>query len=221
MLFDTNFSDPAMLGSGVSRYTFGNWPFTKMPNLMKFHYMLCLSYYIEDGVIHLTQAPDYDFWEMTLHHVIAGMLIFASYMNGFWVLGVKVLIQMDFEDIWVGLSRFMHDFAPAIPTMLSFIVLVISWAYFRLYAFWVTVVDFPLQGRLSIDNHTETVPIISVLLLSLLALNIYWFILLLHMGFKMVVQNKMVDTANKMKLEDKEAESLVENHVKIIGRNTS
>jgi hypothetical protein len=153
VLYDTNFSDPSMFGDGVTRYTLGNWPYTAIPYLMKFHYMLCLSYYVEDGIVHLTQTPDYDFWEMTLHHIVTGMLIFISYMTGFWILGVKVLIQMDFEDIWVGLSRFNHDFARSFVTITTFFIMVVSWAYFRFYVFWVTVMDFSFAGKLSVDNQ--------------------------------------------------------------------
>lgn len=96
VLRETNFASWLMFCGGDSDLIAGNWPFIKMPSLMKFHYMLCLSYYVEDGVAHMIQTPNYDYWEMTLHHMIAAMLIFASYMNGFWNFGVLVLVQMDF-----------------------------------------------------------------------------------------------------------------------------
>jgi hypothetical protein len=37
---ETNFASPSMLCEGSSDLINGNWPFTMMPKLMKFHYML-------------------------------------------------------------------------------------------------------------------------------------------------------------------------------------
>lgn len=105
VLNQTPFAPSLMFGDGEVLNTFGNYPFTPMPAMTKIYYMLSLSYYIEDGVQHLFQTPKYDYWEMVLHHVITGMLIFSSYMNGFWTIGIFVLIQMDLEDIFVGLIR--------------------------------------------------------------------------------------------------------------------
>ena len=96
VLNKTSFSPKMMLGNGDIMNTFGNYPYTPMPSLMKFYYMLSLSYYVEDGITHLVQTPKFDYWEMVLHHVITGMLIFSSFMNGFWVTGIFVLFQMDF-----------------------------------------------------------------------------------------------------------------------------
>jgi len=111
VLRQTPFASPTMFGDGEMMYTFGSWPYTVMPYGLKFYYLLSFSYYVEDGIMHLFMPPNYDYWEMILHHTLTAMLIFASYMNGFWNIGIFVLIQMDMEDIWIGMIRVVMDYS--------------------------------------------------------------------------------------------------------------
>ena len=136
VLNTTHFSPPTMFGSGELKTCFGDWPFTPMPDTLKFYYLLSFSYYVEDGIVHLFLPPNYDYWEMVLHHVITAMLIFSSYMNGFWNIGIFVLVQMDFEDIPIGMIRVVMDYA-SIPTIaVLYLTIMISWIYFRFFAFF-------------------------------------------------------------------------------------
>lgn len=110
VLNKTNFGPTITFGDGDHRLALGNYPYTAMPVLLKFYYMLSMSYYVEDGIGHIFNTPKFDFWEMVLHHIIAFMLLLDSYMNGFWIFAVLILPQMDFEDIWIGLIRCTMDY---------------------------------------------------------------------------------------------------------------
>lgn len=111
VLRDTHFGPPEMFGNGMTMTMFGDWPFVQMPYLLKFYYLLSFSYYVEDGIMHMIQTPNFDYWEMVLHHVVTSMLIFSSYMNGVWNIGILVLIQMDVEDIFIGAIRAIMDYS--------------------------------------------------------------------------------------------------------------
>ncbi len=118
---ETNFHSPLMFGSGNTSLVFADWPFTAMADFTKFYYMWSLCYYVEDMFVHCFMPPNSDFWEMILHHVVAILLIFASYMNGFWMIGIYVLMQMDISDVFVGLIRVVMDFAPIPPVAVIYI----------------------------------------------------------------------------------------------------
>mmetsp|Transcript_26203 Transcript_26203/g.30302 ORF Transcript_26203/g.30302 Transcript_26203/m.30302 type:complete len:249 (-) Transcript_26203:282-1028(-) len=106
-----HFFPPMMLGTGELMTTFSDWPYTQMPEYLKYYYMFSLSYYVEDLIMHMILPPNSDYFEMILHHLVTAMLIFSSYMNGFCNIGVFVLMQMDISDIFVGIIRMFIDFA--------------------------------------------------------------------------------------------------------------
>ncbi len=135
VLRQTNFAPSIMFGSGELMYTFGQWPYTIMPSGLKFYYMLSFSYYVEDGIIHIFSTPNYDYWEMVLHHTLTAMLIFSSYMNGFWNIGIFVLIQMDNADIWVGAIRAVMDYGNPLLSAFFYSGIMVSWVYFRFFAY--------------------------------------------------------------------------------------
>lgn len=194
VLNDTPFCPPIMLGEGELMQVFSDWPYTTMPKYLKFYYVMSVSYYLEDVCLHIVRPPNSDYFEMILHHIVAMMLIFASYINGFWNIGIFVLMQMDIADVFVGIIRVVIDFAPSIALFLIYLGIMGSWFYFRFIAYVYCVLwKFGLGGRLSVDGSTRVVPIIDFLLISLLGLNIYWFILLFQMGCRLVFKNKRHD----------------------------
>lgn len=165
-----------------------------MPDMLKFYYMLSFGYYLEDGLMLFFQTPNFDFWEMILHHVITCMLIFSSYMSGFWNIGIYILVQMDVEDIFIGLIRAVMDFSSVLTCAVVYLGIMSTWVYFRFIAFVkLTFWDFTLDTRLSIDGYSESVVVINFLLATLLALNVYWFILLLMMGFRLAFKGQKHD----------------------------
>lgn len=203
VLSETTFHSPWMFGNGELMKTFSDWPFTMMPPHLKFYYILSVSYYVEDMLVIMVLDPNSDFWEMILHHLISIMLIFSSYINGFWNVGIHVLIQMDISDAFVGLIRATMDYAPVPVIIVTYLSIMTTWFYFRFIAFTKCVLwTFALGGRLAVDGHSEVVTVIAFLLVSLLGLNIYWFILLSMMGYRLIFKNTPVDLQNVVSEKD-------------------
>jgi len=158
VLRDTKFCPPLMFGDGELMTVFSDWPFTEMPKYLKFYYMWSLSYYLEDLVFHLFQSPNSDYFEMILHHIITAMLIFSSYFNGFWNIGIFVLMQMDAADIFVGWIRIILDYANKWYIFTVYLGIMAGFLYFRLIVYTYCVLwKFGLGGRLSVDNFTQIV----------------------------------------------------------------
>lgn len=179
VLMNTNFCPSFMGGSGNHLLTIGNYPYTPMPNGLKFYYMLSISYYIQDGIEHIFMTPKFDFWEMILHHVITSLLLFSSYMNGLWIIGAHILPMMDFEDIWIGLIRAFMDCGNRIVIIVTYAMIMTSWIYLRFFvSTYVILISFSFTSRVTIDNNFNLCLANTILLFILQGLNIYWFILL-------------------------------------------
>ena len=82
--------------------------------------------------------------------------------------------------------------------------MMVSWVYFRFYAFTsITLVAFGLGARITVDNDAEIGSAAVILLITLLGLNIYWFILLVRMGYELIVNGKAKDLQAKLNLKSK------------------
>lgn len=117
VLWKSHFAPPMLGGDGDLGLLFGEWPYVPQPSMLKFYYIVSLSYYVEDGIMMCFQTPNFDFWEMILHHTIACMLIFFSYVCGFWNYGILILVQMDISDVFIGAIRIFMDFVPTWVTV--------------------------------------------------------------------------------------------------------
>ena len=203
ILRETTFCPTMMLGNGELMTVFSDWPFTEMPKFLKFYYILSLSYYLEDLVYHIFQPPNSDYFEMILHHIITAMLIFASYFNGFWNIGIFVLMQMDISDIFIGWIRVILDYEKSTYIFWIYVMIMITFLHFRIIAYTYCVLwTFGLGGRLSVDNFTYIVTIIDFLLVGLLGLNIYWYYLLAKMGLRFAFSGKQHDLQNIVTKKD-------------------
>jgi len=132
---DTNYQSPIMHGSGNHRFLMSDWPYNKIPRLLKIYYMVDASYHVETTIHHLISHQQSDFYEMLLHHYITILLIVGSYMTNLWNSGINVMIQMDNGDCVGGLMKATMDFMPTWFVLIFYFVLVYSWIYYRLYAY--------------------------------------------------------------------------------------
>mmetsp|Transcript_25697 Transcript_25697/g.22808 ORF Transcript_25697/g.22808 Transcript_25697/m.22808 type:complete len:93 (+) Transcript_25697:656-934(+) len=91
--------------------------------------------------------------------------------------------------------------------MVVYFSLMISWAYFRFVCFIGIIISWSFTGRLSADNNVMLCSYNSLLLCTLLCLNIYWFILLGKMGFGFIVHDKKEDLQQVINLKVKKDQS--------------
>lgn len=78
--------------------------------------------------------------------------------------------------------------------IVTYFVLMFTWFHFRFIAFFQSVFIYIFRGRLAVDNYTNIVTVIAFLLSMLLALNLYWFVLFMKMGYGLMIRKKKVGT---------------------------
>ena len=203
VLKDTNFTPPLMLGNGNEEYVLADYPFNEMPRYMKLYYIGSLSYYVQDLVAHLMTAPNSDYFEMILHHLVAIELIVSSYLFGLWMFGIWVLMQMDLADIWIGMIRLCMDFANKYLVFGIYLLIMHSFIHFRLLAFFKLLIwGVPMYLRSAINDSPDMLNYILILLMCLMVLNIWWFVLLLRMGYRFIAKRSTHDLQNVVTKKD-------------------
>lgn len=203
VLKDTNFTPPVMLGNGNEELVVGDYPFNEMPKHLKLYYIGSVSYYFQDLVVHLITTPNSDYFEMILHHLVAIELIVSSYLFGMWSIGIWVLMQMDLADIWIGLIRLCMDFANKYLVFGIYLLIMHSFIHFRFIAFFRLLLQgAPTSLRFAINDSPDMMSFNVILLTCLTTLNIWWFVLLLRMGYRFIAKRSTHDLQNVVSKKD-------------------
>ena len=111
----------------------------KMELEFKAFYMLQLGYHLQSIGWHFVEERRPDFATMMVHHVVTVMLIVGSYVSHFSRIGMLVLLVHDSSDIFVCITKCFHMCGWKKPAHVCFGLMVLAWAYTRLYLypFWV------------------------------------------------------------------------------------
>lgn len=193
----TVYQSSTMFGSGNHLLNDSDWPYNKPPAYLKLYYMMNMSYHVEETVQHFLLPAQNDFFEMLLHHYITMCLIGGSYMTHFWNSGINVMIQMDHGDIFAGVIKAFMDFTSTPFVLVTYICLVTSWIYFRIYAFSYEVIwEGSMIGRWKFDHNTSHQYAFQLLLIGLLILNVYWVFLFFKMGLRFLTKGEVKDIQN-------------------------
>jgi len=134
-----------------------------------------------------------DYLLMYAHHVVTLLLIIGSYSfsTEYIRFGAYVLILHDSSDIVIDIMRLSHDLGidmdSGVPMAEVFYVAnVCSWAYSRLYLFPIAIyATFVLEH----DPMGMTWALQGTCVL-LLTMHIFWYYLILRIGYKLVVGTK-------------------------------
>ena len=201
---DTNYQSKYMFGSGDMMLLDSDWPFNKPPRFLKLYYMAGISYHTSDMIHLFINNAQKDFFEMLLHHYITIMLIIGSYMTNFWNSGINVMIQMDVGEVFVGILRCFNDIWPVWFTIPVFLILNLSWLYFRIFVYtYEIIIQGSMIGRWRFDYNTSHQTSMQVLLMILLALNCYWQLLFFKMGYRVIFKGDTKDYQNPVEDIDK------------------
>ena len=105
-----------------------------------------------------------------------------------------MLFLMDNGDIFIGVIRAIMDWVPAVFTALTWVCIMVSFTYFRLYVYFVDVLSMSFFSPKGFHNNSGLIhKLLTALLFVLLILNVYWFLMLCKMGMRFVFKGKMDD----------------------------
>ena len=170
--------DSPVIGNGSWHNYFIDYPYAPFIEATKYYCLLNLSYHTESA-IQMIIRPGNDFFEMFCHHTMTFLIISGAYICNYNNIAVLFMLIIDNADIFVGLVRAGIDVLPEKLSFSIYIVLMISWAYTRLYVFVFEMLWIACFSTFKYFSGRLTPHIFMSCMLSVLAiLNYYWFFLL-------------------------------------------
>mmetsp|Transcript_35110 Transcript_35110/g.40573 ORF Transcript_35110/g.40573 Transcript_35110/m.40573 type:complete len:108 (-) Transcript_35110:42-365(-) len=89
------------------------------------------------------------------------------------------------------------DIVPTYAVIINYVILVVTWIYFRVFAFSYEVIwKGSMMGLWKIDYNSAHQLAFQILLLGLLTLNVYWTFLFFKMGYRMLTKGEVKDLQN-------------------------
>ena len=194
---DSYFLPTSLGGKGEARLMFKDFPYQSTEGfpLIREYLLVQLGYHTHSFIVHVFSKPRNDFIEMLLHHSMTVFLISLAYLMNYVTTSLLVLFSHDLSDILVYGIRMFVDTNKTKVTFAIYILLVMSWAYTRLFIFPTEIIYWATyQANVEIYGLW----VMGAMLHFLLVLHIYWFCLLIKMGVKFIKKGRPQDTQHDL-----------------------
>ncbi|CAG9330162.1 unnamed protein product [Blepharisma stoltei] len=200
---DSYFLSWKLGGKGDVNLMWTDFPFqsTETFPYIREYLMIQLGYHTQSFIVHILSKPRNDFMEMLLHHSLTICLLTSGYLMNYVVMSHLVLFVHDIPDLFVYLTRIFMDTKHKNITFLSYIGIMISWAYLRLYIYPFDLIRMGSFYDNPVSHEIYGMGILSGMVHVLLLMHIYWYVLLVKMGFKFVMTGVPADTQKKLNEE--------------------
>jgi len=181
---------------------FPNQP--KTPSVTWF-YTVQLAFYIYIQIAHVfLDVKRKDFWPMLVHHFLTIGLIMGSWWFTYFRMGMVVFFSMDFVDVIIEFAKIFKNLKWEKTSAFFFINLLFFWVFFRMGV-------FPYKVLFSVYSEVEAVHIeegyfdytynewwvFNMTLWALQVLQVYWFGVILHALYRLIVTGKVEDVTDK------------------------
>jgi hypothetical protein len=197
---DAPFLPWIMGGSGDSALIFQGYPYQNFDTcpLIRGYLMIQLGYHLFSLIAHCIAPARHDFMEMLLHHVVTVLLISGSYLMNYCAIGSLVLLIHDLADIFIYGSRLWLDTKYVFMAFAAYLGLLVAFVFGRLIVFPFWLIWYAVWFNYDYYQEVPGFWLMSVMLHFLLILHVYWFTLLLRLGYNYITQGKATDMhANK------------------------
>ncbi len=153
-----------------------------------------------------------DFQEMFAHHVITNLLVFGSSHARFTRVGSMVFLVHDISDVPVDLSKLANFMKWKVTTIVCFVALMVVWAITRLGMLPFVIIKgalfdshvMYLEGPMHVMFYRMYIPFFHFLLIGITSLHVFWFVILLRIGFRLVMKGERHDLSEHKQGEDQE-----------------
>lgn len=173
---------------------------------LKHYLLLQLGYHTHSLLYMLFLSPiRNDFIEMLLHHVATVFLIMASYLSNYHKAGSLIVFTHDIGDVTGYAIKAMVDTDNTPLIVVLYLVLLVSWAYSRLYVYPIHLLHGCLYTLPTVFPEISRVFLYSsnCMLGMLQVLHVYWYALFIVMGYALVTRGEKEDIQHRC--VDKEA----------------
>jgi hypothetical protein len=155
-----------------------------------------------------------DFREMAIHHVITNLLVIGSSHFRLNRCGSMVFMVHDISDVPVDMSKLANFMKWKVTTVICFVTMVITWAILRLGILPFFIYKSVLLESHTISNGTDGVsveffytwrPFFFSLFAGIIMLHVFWFQVLIKIGYALTVKKELHDYSEHKNGEDQKA----------------
>ncbi|CAH0478956.1 unnamed protein product [Peronospora belbahrii] len=196
---DEKWFPPVLGGKGVIRESY--WNLNKAPSFaLKYYYCLQLGYHFHSLLYMLFFSPmRNDFVEMLLHHLVTIILIGGSHLVNYCAMGSLVTFTHDIGDVTAYAIKSVVDTGNTPLVVVMYFVLLLSWAYTRLYVYPFHLLYNVIVVSRELDPHMVSIFLHPgcALMSMLMVLHVYWYGLFLVMGYTLFRKGLAEDIQDK------------------------
>ena len=187
-----------------------------MSDALKAYYLLYAARYIQGALSVMMEHKRKDFWEMQAHHAVTVWLICISYVYGWNRVGAVVMVLLDPADVPLHLAKMVKYIGDTrgggaqkrcqLAADILFVVFMLSFLVMRLilYPYVCWSAHFEAARYFSYDSGAWAC---VVLLYVLLALQFYWFALIVKVAVKVLTSGAAEDVRSDDEEEEEEGEA--------------
>ena len=148
-------------------------------------YYVEMGWYLHQSFAHVfLDKRKSDFLVMLSHHLITLLLLYFSWMHGYYRIGLLVLFSHDACDPFLEIGKISNYLHLTSLGIASFAGLIISWISLRLLFFPSLVYTAAFEGFWILGHDVSGYYFFNGLLWVLQALHFYWFILIVQVGLR-------------------------------------
>lgn len=163
---------------------------------IKYYFLVSAGFQLGNFYFLLVESQHSDLWETLAQVALALQLIFYGYTAKHLAVGSCLLLMHDVCDILTSACKALVHTTCKVSTFMGSMVLMVIWAYARLYCFGKLIL-IPMLREIEQQPPWKTSNIESslfaILLLSLFFMNIYWFSLMVKSAMIFVDFGKVTD----------------------------
>lgn len=173
LLKNENYFPKELGGNGDIEQMWVDLPYQNQSKNIYYYYVIALSYHLHSLIDQFKYYGKPSFGDMMLHHIITIGLILFSFFNNYARIGTLVLFVHDISDIFGALTKMSMHLSYEIITIFNYIMMLVLWAYFRLYVYPFKVINSALK-QVPYPHHEKN-KFLILLMASLVVLHVYWF----------------------------------------------
>jgi len=152
-----------------------------------------------------------DFREMAIHHVITNLLVIGSSHFRLTRVGSMVFMVHDISDVPVDMSKLANFMKWKVTTIICFVSMVIMWAILRLGILPFVIYKSALFESHAVTNGADGVPVefyymwrpfFYFLFAAIIMLHVFWFQVLIKIGYALAVKKELHDYTEHKNGED-------------------
>ncbi|KAI9023559.1 TLC domain-containing protein [Phycomyces nitens] len=201
-----------------SSYFWRFYPVTESSMALKYYYLLQFAFWVQQIFVLQIEAPRKDYRELVAHHIATITLIGFSYLFNFLRIGNAVFVCMDLPDALLALAKALNYVSPGPLCNGTFVLMLISWMYTRVYIYGYIVLSTliepdlyvkefkldPLQGHF----YPYILKYLMFLTMAFLyALILFWTAMIFKVLYKMAFLKEVRDVRSDDEGEDEEVDT--------------